>query len=81
MTKFKTKFSLTIYGDNFSEVEKRATEQLAGYLDIPAESVESLLDVEIVINTNDGTNEEFDSDWFKATVYASVKRNAVNFAK
>lgn len=81
-TAMKTKLSLTVYGDDITSIETNAIRLLSEYFKISVDAVRDYLDIELLVQNNDG---ESPSDWeeetFKATVYASVKRNAaVNFA-
>ena len=79
----KTKFSLTIYGNNVYDIEEYAISELGSYFGkSPAEysDIEESMDIELLVQSRDLEDKNSDMR-FKATIYASVKRNAVNFAK
>jgi hypothetical protein len=79
MVTLKTKFSLTVYGNNEKEIETKALADLASYLDTDVDTVRSSLDIEILVQTTEVDDKNTDKP-FKATVYASIKRASMNFA-
>lgn len=81
MTSLKTKLSITVYGNDAVEVEESALEYLSKYFNTSeATDLDSVLDIELLVQTRPFDDEQSDKT-FKATVYASIKRNAVNFAR
>lgn len=80
MSTLKTKLSLTVYGNTVAEVENAALEQLSKYFEIESDDLVEFLDTELLVQTR-AHDDEASEKVFKATVYSSIKRSAVNFAK
>lgn len=79
-TKLKSKFSLTVYAPNFEVAEDLAINLVAEYLNTTAEEALDKVEFELLVQTR-ASDDEASTEKFKVSVYASIKRNAVNFAK
>ncbi len=62
----KTKLTFEVIGSNKSDIERRALAEIAEFMEIDADSVESKCDIELHIEPNPVKG-------FKATVYVRVK--------